>query len=491
MQRAYKSAEREIERRLKEVERLIATAAAENAEARVSWLVNQERYRALLEQVYRSTDQFSLSAEEVAKKQQRTNAERGTGHARELAKVEFQGAGVRLPQSFSLLNTEAINSMVGVLRDGSPLRTLFASISPKALNVAREVMTAGIAAGDNPRLIGRKMAQEVKKLSLERAVTIARNESLRVYTDAQQRTYQVNSDVVLRSRIVSALDARTCPICWARHGTFVEHGDPFYRHVCCRCSLAPVTRWTPQRLSGEEVLRTRPEAFQRQILGPERYELWKSGQIQLGDIAVNSLHPKWGAQVRLRRLDSLRSLSRPGVVSGGGRSEAVFKETTAYRKTPFGEVPDRIRNKPREQLVLFDEKKRWITTSEGDAINAGIPPVRVQELQSLTPGGYAVHNHPNGGPISFEDLAFTRDFGLAEHRVVTRDVDYIIKGASVDVMRLERVRLEFREEYLRLYSEATAMGLSRRALDAEVRRRVHEWYRLLGIDITEEVVKGA
>lgn len=309
MHHAYKSAAKEIERRLREVERLMATATAENAEIRVSWLVSQERYRALLEQVYVSMDGFSLSAEEVAKKQQATNGKRGTNHARDLAKVEFQGAGVRLPSSFSLLNEEALKSMVGVLRDGSPLRTLFRSIAPNAVKVAQEVMKAGIAAGDNPRLIGRNMAKQVEKLSLERAVTIARNESLRVYTDAQQQTYIANADVVFRSRIVSALDARTCPICWARHGTFVEHGDPFYRHVCCRCSLAPVTRYTPQRLSGEEVLRTKPEAFQRQILGPERYELWKSGRIQLGDIAANSLHPKWGAQVRLRRLDALKEMA--------------------------------------------------------------------------------------------------------------------------------------------------------------------------------------
>ncbi len=83
----------------------------------------------------------------------------------------------RWTASFSLLNEEALKSMVGVLRDGSPLRTLFRSIAPNAVKVAQEVMTAGIAAGDNPRLIGRNMAKQVEKLSLERAVTIARNES--------------------------------------------------------------------------------------------------------------------------------------------------------------------------------------------------------------------------------------------------------------------------------------------------------------------------
>lgn len=106
---------------------------------------------------------------------------------------------------------------------------------------------------------------------------------------------------------IAALDRRTCPICWAKHGSIHPVDAPFYSHVLCRCVAQPLRR-------GESAPLTGPEEFARlsaddrlAILGPGKYDLYQAGRITLADLVEETTHPEYGPTLRERPLRVLAS----------------------------------------------------------------------------------------------------------------------------------------------------------------------------------------
>lgn len=306
MLRGYRVAERSIRAKLARVQELLAAAEGQTEEELATWLFQNERYTSLLDDINEEIDHFSRMAESTTSLQQKANGLRGAANAMQLMKIEVRGSGIYAPSAFLSLNKAAVEQMVGVFADGSPLRKLFGEFGSEAREKAHDVMVSGIANGTSPRQIGRELMAEIEDLSLQRATRIARNESLRVLTTAQQRTYDMNSDVISGSRIVATLDSRTCPMCWARHGTILKTGEPFNRHVTCRCALAPQTMFSAARATGPEEFALIPEAEQLHILGPRRFELYKNGQLDINDLYVET-SSVWGPGLKYKKLSQLPS----------------------------------------------------------------------------------------------------------------------------------------------------------------------------------------
>lgn len=305
MLRAYDAAKVAIDIKYKRAQAILAAAMAESEQGKdyTTWLFQSERYQALLDEVQTQIDRFAAKAENITAVQQKNSAERGIRNAIQLIKIEIRGSGL-FPTAFKGLNKVAVENMAGVFADGSPLRTLFGKMGTEARNKAHDIMVSGIASGENPRLMGKKLAAEIEDLSVERGVRIARNESLRVLTTSQQRTYEANSDVVSGSRIVSALDSRTCPMCWARHGQILKPGELLHRHVSCRCALAPVTEYSKRWATGPEEFALLDETKQLEILGRARFDLYKKGNLDLNDLYIET-SSKWGPGMRYRNLSQI------------------------------------------------------------------------------------------------------------------------------------------------------------------------------------------
>lgn len=112
---------------------------------------------------------------------------------------------------------------------------------------------------------------------------------------------------------VATLDSLTCPVCAPRDGMRwtvdgkVQEGTTFpFRnpplHYNCRCVLVPRTRFSdmgnPQRASTDgpvsakitfdDFLKRKGAAFQDEVLGPGRAELYRSGKITLQDLVTRS-----------------------------------------------------------------------------------------------------------------------------------------------------------------------------------------------------------
>jgi len=140
---------------------------------------------------------------------------------------------------------------------------------------------------------------------------------------AQTSVYQQNRKLLQGVVFTATLDHKTCPICGALDGTVYwmdgipegEEGDVFERkpalpiHPHCRCTYAPIvkafkslpiddskfSKASQKLLDGDIPKPDRYDAWfakqsgtvQRDILGAGRYDLWKSGSVDLADLSKN------------------------------------------------------------------------------------------------------------------------------------------------------------------------------------------------------------
>jgi len=329
---AWKVANAGIQKRLEAVTAKIAAAQAAGLPVSPAWLYQQERWTEFQAEIQAQIDGYAKKAGQAALGMQKNGFLQGSKDAKELVAT----AGVQT--GFKMLPTSAFDAMVGALTDKSPLHDLFAAMAPNAVQKAREIFAVGIAAGDHPTVIAKRFQDELTTTK-QRSVLIARTESARAYTTAQKANYEANSDVVVASRWVSARDSRTCPLCWAKDGTIIPHGELVGFHPGCRCALAPVVKYLDvARKTGEEVLAEREAnqpGYAKDVLGPARYELWKSGKIALKDVVQDVDHPRWGRGVRAKTLAQLQKEIEAGAT---GKALPSLKGMGGHVAGPLPEI---------------------------------------------------------------------------------------------------------------------------------------------------------
>lgn len=181
----------------------------------------------------------------------------------------------------------------------------------QVMDVIRRELIRGVAAGSNPRETARRMVQRVEghvngRWGLSRALTIARTETLDAHREAARTARMENVDVLAGWIWISKLDVRSCPSCFARHGTFHEVDEPGpHDHQSGRCTAMPKTK-TWAELGFEDIdeptditpdagerFRSLPEEDQRRILGPRRYQAWVEGRYPMGDWSTRRTSPGW------------------------------------------------------------------------------------------------------------------------------------------------------------------------------------------------------
>lgn len=201
------------------------------------------------------------------------------------------------------------------------IRTTFAGVFDTfAAGAAREVMTAvqaGIAAGATNAEITRSVMSMVSTRTRAQAETVVRTAANAAGSAARSELYAANSDVLQGEEYVATLDGRTRPAHAALDGNKypVGQGPQTPLGYNCRCIRVPVVdeRFAALREGATRAsyqgpvsskrtyggwLRDQPEAFQVEVLGPERAKLFRSGALSLDKFADD--------KGRLYTLDELR-----------------------------------------------------------------------------------------------------------------------------------------------------------------------------------------
>jgi SPP1 gp7 family putative phage head morphogenesis protein len=284
---------------------LVKIASAREAGETVSesWLLRQRRFEALLIQVDQEISKFSSLAEGRIIEAQGQAIEASLAQSYELmgaALGDIPGVNI----TFHRLPRLAVENLAGFLADGSPLSSILSSLSADAIAVVRASLINGVVSGHGVRKIASGM-REALGGNLRRAQLVSRTEVLRAYRESSRLTYSANRDVLNGWRWHSALDSRTCAICFAMHGTLHGFNETLNDHPQGRCVMLPETKSyrelgldIPDERrpveSGESRFAKLTDEQQQSILGRGAYERYRAGKLKLPDLVGERVDPKWG-----------------------------------------------------------------------------------------------------------------------------------------------------------------------------------------------------
>lgn len=288
---------RQVETRLEaQIAALAQEATAVNATR--GQIMRMERYQALLAQTREQIAYYEGYAEQTITQKQIEWGRLGLDEAATAIQESYWDAGLNV--SFNRLPTEAVERMVGLAGDGSPLFDVLQkrALYPDAVQGLTDALVQGVARGWNPKKTASRMADGLAE-GLDKALTIARTEQLRVYRVSSQDQYRA-SGVVTGYRRLSAHDDRVCAGCLAEDGQECELDLDFEAHPNCRCTTVPIVEGVepPEWTAGGDWFAEQDEETQREILGPGRYELWQNGQVSdFRAFATHLYDETWGGAV--------------------------------------------------------------------------------------------------------------------------------------------------------------------------------------------------
>ena len=210
--------------------------------------------------------------------------------------------------SWSRVDARQIDAIVA--RSTEQITSRLAPLAPETSDVVRRELIRGVASGSNPRATAARMVRRAEKrfnggLGLSRALNISRTETLDAHRAAAALGQRADRDVLAGWSWLAKLDSRTCPSCWAQHGTVhdLDELGPL-DHQQGRCGRLPVTKsWADLGFDIEEppslvadagtVFDGLSSVDQLAVLGPTRYAAWTRGEYPMGSWSVRRSTPGW------------------------------------------------------------------------------------------------------------------------------------------------------------------------------------------------------
>lgn len=196
-----------------------------------------------------------------------------------------------------------------VRRSTEQITSLARPLSAQAYDVVRRELIRGVASGSNPRVTAVRMVRRAEQGfngGLTRALTIARTETLDAHRAAAALGQAQHADVLGGWIWLAELSTRTCPSCFAQHGSEHPLSEPGpFDHQQGRCSRMPQTKtWAelgfPDMKEPASIIPDAgayfdrlPAADQKKILGVRGHEAWKAGEFPMTDWSARRTTPGW------------------------------------------------------------------------------------------------------------------------------------------------------------------------------------------------------
>jgi SPP1 gp7 family putative phage head morphogenesis protein len=299
MGRAWKDEMSRLGLRIQQLAEDIANRRANGLAVSRTSITHLETYNSLLKQIAAASKNFESAATSMIKDEQLAYGELGIKAAQ--ATIRSASTGIR----FDRLSIKAIQNMVGITADGSPLFDVLTkrAIAPEMVSGMTNALIDAIATGKNPVKTAQLMADGLNG-GLAKALTIARTEQIRVYRQATIDQYK-ESGVVKEWQRHAALQEKTCLTCLALDGKIQSTSEIFASHPNCRCFTTPVIDGValPARLSGQDWLAAQKFETQQKILGGH-YDLYEKGTPIMNMVNVYD-DPTWGPTLRVVPLKDL------------------------------------------------------------------------------------------------------------------------------------------------------------------------------------------
>ncbi len=280
-----------------------------------AWLHAAEEFTALIADTTEQIVPFLSEALRLTEQGQGRMMDEAPSDVRRLAELALGPApGDRpppLPRWLALelgqLRPDVASRILGSATDGRPLSLLFAELAPEHSQRLIDTLAHGVRTGRRVELIAQDLAN-VSGMTLSRASTIARTEIGRARREAAlavMATPQSPIDEWVWHAMASA-----CASCQAQHGSVHPVSQSMSSHPNCRCVMVPrMPSWRALGFPGVPDLRpdiqTGPERFatfsaeqQLSILGPGKYEAFRTGRASLSDFVTHTHSERWGPGTR-------------------------------------------------------------------------------------------------------------------------------------------------------------------------------------------------
>jgi SPP1 gp7 family putative phage head morphogenesis protein len=252
--------------------------------------------------------------------------------------AEWQVAALReaapIDLSFNMPSPATLASLVSLKpMEGRVLGEWWRGLDRKIGDGVMRTLRTGIAIGKTSDdivsdLIGARGPIEMAKRD---ARTLVRTATNSYANDARLATYKENSDVIKGYQFIATLDDRTTDICAALDGEVFDIDDEQHlppMHWNCRSTTVPVTKsfeemgidadelppgerssmdgQVPETQTYSDFLKGQDEAFQNDVLGEERADIFRTGKVPLAKFIDDQSRP-----LSLDDLRALESLPPP------------------------------------------------------------------------------------------------------------------------------------------------------------------------------------
>ncbi len=274
------------------------------------WLYRQARFRELIDQAGREMLALGKFSDGLISDQQQIEIERGLRDSANLMEAAADEIGIS--PSFSRVPKGAVESLLGHLGDGSPLRGVLNRYGAAGAARIEQELIAGLVAGEGLAKVARRL-RDVEELSRAKAMQILRTESLRAYRESSRKNYQKNEQYISGFIWCSAKQVRTCLACIALDGTFFPLDKPLPAHTNCRCTSYPVLKGEPprQRETAAQWFAKQPDSVKRNSMTDAELDAYNAGLVSLQDFVGRTDSEKWGT--------SYHQLSLKRAMSGEGK----------------------------------------------------------------------------------------------------------------------------------------------------------------------------
>lgn len=292
MARRWLQVEDALSGRMIEVSYHMADRKAQGRPVSPAVLYKDQRWRSLDSQVKAEINRYVIDyATPTIERGQHDSGLLGRDSAVQSIQASYLGG---YGPAFDYLPVEAIERMVGLSGDGSPLSLLLREAYPYASDAIMAELIKSTALGINPRQTAYKMTNNLG-LGLDRILRISRTEQLRVFREATRGQYR-ESGLVKTYKRLSARNPRTCVACLASDGEIFRLADALTDHPNGRCTLVPVVNGAPEPkwYKGSEWLRDQPPGLQEQVMGRGRFELYQEGRVKISDMRATRKNRTWG-----------------------------------------------------------------------------------------------------------------------------------------------------------------------------------------------------
>lgn len=222
--------------------------------------------------------------------------------------------------SFARVSPEAVAAMVE--RTAQSIHKFTRPLPADVERMMKQQLIRGITVGDNPRRTASRIIKGAEGRfngGLTRALNIARTETLDAHRAATQASEKSNTAILEEWEWHASLTGRTCPSCWAKHGTRypLDESGP-NDHPSGRCARVTVTKtWEELGFKGiveppsltpdaEATYRNLTPESQAAIMGKGRAEMLANGEISWADLSRKQENPGWRPSYNATPLKDLR-----------------------------------------------------------------------------------------------------------------------------------------------------------------------------------------